>query len=743
MITSVTNQGQNGTLGTDLARLRLNAGLKQARVAELLGVDTSRVSRIETGELLVEAEEATRVADAIGTNEAKDYATFATEIWTAVPKPSFWHPSRKELRQAEMYLSALDQFLGRRQTAESAMAQGDLYRKTILDAADYLRRLDHFISFVGEIGVGKSTAICGLTNLLLPPDPKAQTALSRRVVLEAGSGRMTLCEVQVRSEGKTAYGLVVQPQSQEEIFRMVSDFCASLVDILGNAGAGAAGDGESRGVPEELSKAIRNMAGLGRKTEKGADGRTVRTDPAMDLARECKEDLAELTGEVLKRIGLEKRTRTEFRFETESRVEGLQRLKELFASVNKGLAVDVSLPRRIDMIVPAPLLGKRPFTVRIVDTKGVDETAIRPDIRAYLDDGRTLTVLCTRFNSAPDSKVQQLLENLVSTGSERAMNERVVVLVLARSEEVMDTQDDTGNRAESTEEGYRIKGDQVRWSLSKLKGAKSVPVLFFDVLNDDHQTVADQIALAVEGMRAAQVRRIGEAGSAIDELIKRYGEAQTKEAQDEVRRRLRIFIAQHLELASSAERAHRSLTSAVRSTHARTVWATTRRKGGWPGLDAYHWLGVGTAEDAQRRSQPVLSGIDELLGNMLGDEKLEPARDYLNEIRRTIPAWREEFLKDATASGREIFRAELFLDNAVWDECENFWGGGSGYRDRVAQRLSEWFDSHGHLQASVEKRVQSGWRSAFLTPLATLCTSMDLLPSIEASQNGLQETASM
>ena len=739
MITSITNQSHNGTLGADLARLRLNAGLKQARVGEILGVDTSRISRVETGELPAEPEEVVRLAEAIGTAEAKNYAAFIAERWIALPKPSFWHPSRQDLRSAEARLAEMDQFLNRPQTTESAKAQGDLYRKTIVDAADYLRNLNHFISFVGEIGVGKSTAICGLTGLLLPPDPKAPTALSRRVVLEAGSGRTTLCEVLVRSEGKATYGLVVQPQSQEEIFRMVSDFCASLVDALQGTEASASGDGESRGVSEELNKALRNMAGLARRTEKGADGKTLRFDPAMDLARECKGNTAELTGEVLKRVGLEKRTRTEFRFEAESRVEGLQRLKELFANVNKGLAGDVSLPRRIDLIVPAPLLGKRAFTVRIVDTKGVDDTAIRPDIRAYLDDPRTLTVLCSRFNSAPDSTMQQLLENLVSTGAERAMSERVVLLVLARSEEALDTQDDGGNRAESAEEGYRIKGDQVKWALSKLKGAKDIPILFFDVLNDDQPTVADQIAAAVEQMRIGQARRILEAGSAIDELIKRYGEAQSKKAQVEVRRRLRIFIEQHRELEAPAQGAHRSFISALRSTHARTVWATTRRNGGWPGLDAYHWLGVGTAVDAQSRSQPSFSGADELLSNMLGDENLEPARDYLNEIRRTILVWKEQFLKDATASGREIFRAELFLDDQVWAECVLYWGGGSGYRDRVAQRLSEWFDSHGHLQAAVEKRVQAAWKSAFLLPLAAVCTSVDLLSAGEGKQERTPE----
>src|SRR5262245_34701433 len=106
-------------------------------------------------------------------------------------------------------------------------------------------------------------------------------------------------------------------------------------------------------------------------------------------------------------------------------------------------------------------------------------------------------------------------------------------------------------------------------------------------------------------MRTAQARRIGEVGSAIDELIRRYGEAQTKEAQEEVRRRLRIFIGQHLEIGAASQKAHRSFISAVRSTHARTVWASTRRNGNWSGLDAYHWLGVGTVVDAQTRSQAI------------------------------------------------------------------------------------------------------------------------------------------
>ena len=208
-------------------------------------------------------------------------------------------------------------------------------------------------------------------------------------------------------------------------------------------------ESECRGVSEELGKAIRNMARLARVNEKGPDGKTVRVDPAMALAKACNGNLAELTAEVLKRMRLDQRNSTEFRFEATDLVTGLKQLRDLFANVNKGLLPDVSLPRRIDLVVPIRLLGDRPFNVRVIDTKGIDDTAIRPDIRAYLDDPRTVTVLCSGFRNAPDMTLRLLMENLASTGADTALSERVVLLILARAQEVSDTQDDVGNRAET------------------------------------------------------------------------------------------------------------------------------------------------------------------------------------------------------------------------------------------------------------------------------------------------------
>jgi transcriptional regulator with XRE-family HTH domain len=716
----------NGLFASDLARLRSKASMSQSKVAKLLNVDSSRISRIETGAILPEPEEIGKLVKAIGTPEALEYASYQQERWNHLKKPSFWHPDRIPLRQAEDGLRELDEFTSKSQVSSLAQAQSKLYSDTLQESADYLSHLDHALAFVGEIGVGKSTAICFLTDLLLPTDARSSVAASKRVVLETGAGRTTLCEVQVRTEGKNTFGLVLHPHSQDEIFRTVRDFCDGLIDTHLGRSTEHGDPSETRGVSEETAKALRNMAGLARKLEKAPDGKSVRQDPAADLARSCNGNAVELTAEVVKRMNLQQRTKTEFRFEQENLSEGLRRLKELFADVNKGLCSDVSLPSRMDVIVPLELLGHQPFSISIIDTKGADGTAIRPDIRAYVDNPRTLTILCSGYRSAPDISVRQLLENLANTGAERITAERVILLILARAQEVLDTPDDVGTRPDTPEEGYRIKADQIAAKLSQIKGAEKAPVVFYDVLNDDPRKVVDEFSAQIRKTRNGYTRRIEETCQAIRQLIQLHGAEETKRAQAEVQRRLRIFVKQHMELESSITSLYREFATAILAAHPRTVWATTRRNGTWPGLDAYLHIGTGAAIDAQLRSQPAFAGLEELISNMLGDKALAPAWDYLNELRRNVPNWKAKFLSEATASARETYRAELFSDDAVWDACASVWGSGRPFRAEVQQQIADWCDEHSELTDITFRQVAQAWRDRFLMLLAGLCQSADL-----------------
>jgi transcriptional regulator with XRE-family HTH domain len=724
MMTINNKTGTLPKLGSDLARLRLTAGIKQADVADAMKVDTSRVSRIETGEMIADEDEVKKYAKAVGTPEAKEFAEFFAETWKCIEKPWFWHPARREITQAEKHLKRLDVFLAGPEVSSVAKAQAEMHKESILRAVAYLQNLEHSVAFVGDIGAGKSTAICAMTGLLIEGEADGKKLLRDKVVLETGAGGITICEVHVRSEFKNAFGLVVQPHAEDEVFRTVSDFCASLIDTRDGS------EGGVRGVSQEVNRAIRNMSGLVRTQSKGADGK-VRPDPAAELAKECNGNHAELTAEVSRRLKLDQRKNCEFRFEESDLKAGLRRLRQMFIDVNNGRCPDVSLPRRIDLIVPFPLLGKHSYGTRVIDTKGVDGTAIRPDIRAHLDDPRTLTVLCTRYNNAPDPTMQGLIENLVNTGAGNNLGERAVLLVLPRQNEALEMKDDTGLHAESAEMGYRLKQDQVLAKLSQQKGGENIKIFFFDVVNDNHTQMAKSLSQCIEQMRSAQGKRIGEVGQAVEELIKTHGEAQTKAAQEEVRRRLKIFVKGHRELNARVQAIHEQLIHALHTTNARTIWASTRRNGSWSGMDAYHYLGIGTAIDAQTRSQPIFHGLDELLANMQGDDKLSPAHDYLLELRRNIPLWREKFLGNTTSAGRELFRAVLYGNDQLWDQCAGLWGSGARYRDTVASWIRNWCEDSQQqpIHSSVEKRVQQSWVDCFLKPLATLCDALELFPS--------------
>jgi len=709
------NQNINDSIGNDIARLRLTAGLKQSAIAESLKIDASRVSRIETGEVIPELEEVQQLAKAIGSPEAMDYARYAAEHWNVIPKPPFWHPSRLALRKAEQTLTELANFLEKHNPDGYAKAQFEMHRESLLKSTSYLESLFHSIAFVGDIGVGKSTAICAGSDLLVEPDKTAKKT-APKAVLETGGGGTTLCEVHIHSETVDVYGLIVQPNSETEVFRLVNDFCAALVDRHNGLTEGV------RGVSQEVNRAIRNMAGLVRPQGKG-ETKTSPPDPAMELVKQCEGNLPEVAAEVLARIKLGLRTQCEFRFQESDRQAGLKKLQQIFAEVNRGQRADVSLPRRIDLIVPFPLLGKRSHQLRIVDTKGVDGTAIRPDIRAHLDDSRTLTVLCSRYNDAPCTTMQGLLEHLVNTGAENIISERVAMLVLPRQNEALAMKDDSGMNADTIEEGYRLKREQAGSKMAQFKDGDKVPILFFNSMDDDRSGLSKSLIEGVQKMRNGQVERISQVYSAVRELIKSLGETKSKAAHTEVIRRLKQFVNKQCKLPERTQKPHQRLIEALQLLHPRTVWATTRRNGTWSGLDVYHFLGVGTATDAQARSQTIFSGLDGVLADMSNDEQLAPAVEFVSELRKNVSSWRETFLSEATTVGRELFRARLFEHEHLWTTCADFWGDGPGFRNAVANELRLWCEDskQADLLETVEKRVITLWDEAFVEPLRKLC----------------------
>lgn len=555
-----------------LARLRSDLGVTQARVAKEASMEQSRLSRIEKGEILApeEVQRVLRALAGLGSEDADGFMSFMEREWRFIEPPSYWNPQRTSLETSEETLKKIKDFLDdeeqpwplRRQVERR---QGDLERVTA-----FLTNLKHNISFIGDIGVGKSTAISFIFDLLVPA--RAGERSINRPVLETGAGGTTICEVHVRSGPE--FGISVLPMGDSDLTHMVSDFCAvKWATIRKERNEGS----ETPRVGREVERAIRNMSGLvRRKTTMG--GKTSYHDPIHGLVRDC-QDEEEVRARVLDDMRLPERTNTEIWYPSGRGQDRFEWIRETFRSVNNGRMQDVPLPRNIDLIVPDFGKSFGEFEITVIDTKGVDDVAVREYLDSRLRDRRTSVVSCCRFNDAPGTSSKALLDHMKRTFSERLDPGKVSLLSLPRSGEALEMKDDLGDPAPSDEEGYAFKKMQV-------EDALGVPTLFFivEAEADDPAQVRMEIFEQLSRMRNTVSERLSGLCAAATEIIENQQKHAITAALEEVARRLNIFLLGNGELGAREQPAHQeALTTVADVRYASTLWASTRHSGDYPG----------------------------------------------------------------------------------------------------------------------------------------------------------------
>jgi hypothetical protein len=314
----------------------------------------------------------------LGSKGAEEYEVFLAKDWEHVERPNFSNPQRNILEFAEEMLRQITEFLAEEERPWPLKRQLERQRAAIEASAAYLGKISHQIAFIGEVGVGKSTAISFLYGLL---DPVSESSdLREYVVLETGGGHTTLFEVNIRRG--PGLGIVVQAQSDEELRNLIGDFCAA-VWLRRTATEGQKND--SVNVSEEVQRALRNMSSLTVKRERNAQGKPVARDQALELADQCATE-EEFRARVVERMNLEQRTRREMWIEDTGGKTAMQQLRKLFRDINNGRIPDIPLPTSIDLLIPEFGLELPGLAISVVDTKGLDEIAVRADLDARLKD---------------------------------------------------------------------------------------------------------------------------------------------------------------------------------------------------------------------------------------------------------------------------------------------------------------------------------------------------------------------
>ena len=674
-----------------LRMAREKSGQRQADVATKLKVSASVLSRLESAET-ADAKLAKRYLEVLGTPLANEIIEFFTRRWRHLERPDFMHPERETIWAAERAMQALHEFENSNDFDQILQNPLTNLRKRITAEVDFIRHTEHGIAFIGEIGVGKTTALSFVTNLLVPDGDKKTS------VFPTGSGRMTVCEVAIKIA--PTHGIAVDSMDEEEVRLLVTDLVNGV----------ASGKG---GLPSELDRVIRNMADVRRVTirsrKSGEKPSTI--DHLKDLIDRM-NDIDAVIAEVVAKMKLETRTGTQIILSKDTE-DSMEWLSKNISRINYGQHPEFSVPQRITVLLPLDALRETPYALSVIDTKGVEGTTQRADLMARIEDERTVTVLCCSFADAPGNVPMSIMRDAIDSGTDAIEANRICLLALPRNDEALKIVDDTGNRPTSVEEGYAIREGQIEQQFAT-EGLPNVPVNFFHVETDSPEDVWAWLIERIGAIRLAKVARINRHVEAANNLVTNADVAKTREARTAIADTMRKAAERFRELPPVIRPASSNLVTEVKNTHQSSVAASVSRQGDWSQFNAAHILGQGVRRDVNLRTNDTFIRIDEAIEGLKDDYgHLADVDQFLENLRDDIQEWRKELLSRGALAGRMLYAPHLTSQaGALWQACYDRYGEGGGYRVDVSQQFQTHFDTNQDALATalkVENQVKALW----------------------------------
>ena len=640
---------------------------------------------------------AERYLGALQSDLGNEIITSFSESWQHLERPDFFHPDREVMWEAECALQRLKTFADSAQFDPILQRPLTKVRERIIKEVEFIRQQDHSIAFIGEIGVGKTTALSFVMNLIKDEKDGPES------IFPTGSGRTTVCEVAIKTA--PAFGIAVAPLPEDKIRLLVTDLVKN-------------------GITSELERVIRSMASLGRKTVQAqtpSEGPTT-IDPLKDLIGQSAE-VDVVVDEVMARMDLEHRTETQMIL-SEDTENSMEWLRSNIRKINNGQHPNFSVPERITVLLPLEALRETPYVISVIDTKGVEGTTQRPDLMGQIENARTITVLCCRFSDAPGKVPLSLVQETLDSGSDALNAERICLLVLPREPEALKIINDEGEHPKERWEGYTIREVQIDQQFAvefPVDALPKIPTKFFQVGADNPEEVHRWLTSRIKRIRAAKVERIKSHVSAVQGLVTNADVAKTREARRSIAETITQVADGHLRLPDVRRPAYFQLLTETEKTHHNSIAAAVNRQGKWENFPVAYILGQGVRRDVHLRTRDIFIRIDERIEGLKDSfGHLDDIASFLQTLQEDIQEWRGDFLGRVASEGRTRFLPYLSQATEMWDECEQRYGGGTGYRSAVSKIFQNQFENDGEAGATLEKiesRVAEIWNQMIVGKL--------------------------
>ena len=569
------------------------------------------------------------------------------------------------------------------------------YKELFQDSISYLMDKTHRLAFIGNIGTGKTTAICHMLGLIDGKDP----------ILSTGSGRTTLCEVDILHGDSLQIEVI--PYSESEVHSYLKDFALYLSELENKKTK--SDSSETFKLSAEVERALRNMLDLKITRSKNKDGKRASHDAAKEFLADYSEPHL-LTKALISRINLKERIKTVF-LNNNNEVQN-KWLHDTFKTINSATHPNVGLAKRIIITIPQSLFHGLDYSLIIADTKGVDQTVNRQDLDNCFTDNRTVSVICCRFNDAPDKTMSGLLKNAKDAGLSSRIASETVLLILDRdneAEEVIDIDEAVGDKSE----GRDIRSEHIDSDLRHSIQVEPIDIKFLDAKNDDISIIQQHLPSKITALRDVHNERLKEIEGAVSDIEKELDSQSALQAKQQIKSTLEPWLKKAQICSPTLKEYFLPLIGDIsdKGTYAASVRASINRKGEWHNLDYYQNLASGARLQVVEQIDSLKNELLVLIDNMLSQNELQPAYALLKQLKHTTEKRLGDMYQHVFAKGRAVYETELHSDTELWNNLAREWGAGFGYKDRIGQSSQQWFQhkKYPNFEIQVTTQAKDQW----------------------------------
>ena len=593
------------------------------------------------------------------------------------------------------HLDEIDALLSR--LAQSEADDAGKWREIIQQQLRLTQATTRKVVFMGEVGVGKSSALAVTTHLLLDGEPpKDKSSLRKQSLLTTGAGRTTLCEVLIRGheqgENSQQYGLLLEPLPLADINETIHLWAEDeWSKRQPDHASGASGEAPSNS--QEITRALRNMAGYAERHEfvpsTGNNAPQRRTINPLDGVVAGCDSLVAFEQHVLEKIRLTERNQTSWWLAAET---GRRELKELLEQINNGLCRTASLPQRVTLVVPGLAENAYQQQLHFIDSRGLDAGAglsVREDLQRFIEDPLAVYVLCAPFNSAPGEAVRELLREINGDARWIGVRQRLVLTLLDRGDA------DQVNGAD----GNRVigQGIKVQECLNDLQQANLIPdglemaVLAFDVLADPSAKLLNFITEQINRLNQSAHARLNDlrvqAGQYLSNVHDKARRALLPSVDTQIKQVLRVHLPEGVPMSDPMSGA---LNAVLLTRYPSVVYAACRRRGRYWGLDLHEAIKSGAANAATAWITPPVNAVIAKLDELMGNDAYRSVLDDLELRKLRFKEGQISFVDNYALGVRAEVVPLLEKDKQLWIECRRHWGAANGFKQQVHDSLRRW-----------------------------------------------------